>query len=159
MKKKVAITILIIALISSVVLFGKSTCSVNKEVNIDIYQMGDKVRLNNLKIYVTSTRRIELNSNNIDNGEELFLVKCNVENTSNKVQKLSSLLNFKVRDEYGNEYEKVGFIEDNGDMCSAIKPGQMISGEYVVKVNSNLENLQFIVTDKRSNNESVIKLC
>lgn len=162
MKKKFCLSCFIIGTVLCILVISKTTYSVNKNVktNTTKYQMGDKVKINGLKIYITSTRRIESNfSKKGSNEEELFLIRCSIENSSKRVQKVSSLLTFKIRDEYGNEYDEVGFIEDNGSVNSAIKPGDRISGEYVVRVDSNLNKVEFILKENKNKSETVINLC
>lgn len=124
-----------------------------------VFQMGDKIRLKNLKISVVQTRRLDRSKvPDLQEDDELFLIKCVIKNTSNKKQRLNPISLFKVIDKEGNEYSKEEYSETCGSLEKIIFPGEIIEGEYVVKIKEGKTGLELSIKDRGLEYDAIVRL-
>ncbi len=112
---------------------------------LQVFNIGDTVEcVDGLKITVNGVRT----SNGGEfmrpiEGNEYIYVDATIENTSDEDKTISSLLMFDVVDYNGKSMDLVLAEDSNGHLDGTIKPGEKLSGEYVVEAPVERAELEF----------------
>jgi len=110
------------------------------------FRVGDQIKMDNLTFVVNGTREVKDEFMNPGPGNIFLAIDVTVENVGEKVELVSSLGMFDLRDVEGNRYEQALFVTTGkASLNGEVAPGKKLRGEIVFKVPKEVKGLEFII--------------
>lgn len=99
----------------------------------EVFKVGDSVKFDDLKITLTKVRKAKSDFMTPQN-DQIIAVELQIENTSDKPQNVSSLLQMKLVDPDGRSYDMTITGNERGSLDGEIGPGRKMTGEIAFDV-------------------------
>lgn len=128
-----------------------------QESKSKIFSIGDTVKTKDFNITVN---KVEISNEEKTlkpaDGNEFLKVNITVENTSDKLQSISSVMMFKIMDSKGKAYDQAFTDDKNEPLIGDIEPKEKITGEYIVEVPKGINGLKLDFNSSLLNGKQVI---
>lgn len=131
--------------------------------DIQIFNVGDTIELNGYILKVNQVGYIEGNEFfQPKTGNVFFGIDCTLENRTDVVQHISSVMMFDVVDSNGRSYDQsiaaMTVLSNAGNLDGDLQPGRMMSGIYAIEIPIDTVGLELEFSDPFMNGIAVFKL-
>lgn len=120
----------------------------------EVFKVGDSVKFDDLKITLTKVRKAK---SDFTPQNDQIIVELQIENTSDKPQNVSSLLQMKLVDPDGRSYDMTITGNERGSLDGEVGPGRKMTGEIAFDV-EKADYYEFVFEDPFTTGQAIWKI-
>ncbi|WP_169306672.1 DUF4352 domain-containing protein [Cohnella pontilimi] len=121
-------------------------------------KLGDSVNFDDLVVTVAGVRESKSQLMKPKEGNKILLVDITAENKGNKEINVSSMLQTKMADDQGYQYNLTIVDDQKGNFDGAVAAGRKLRGEVAFEVPKDAASLEFIFSDPFESGQAIWKV-